>query len=155
MIAARSAPVKANVETCVAGMVFAVAAVAAFVVVVLDVDGETVVPKTLEVLAAKFVPVPSKVASKNWPPALRVVVNVTCPPGPTVLVPISTGSVQVPLEQEKKLTTPVGLVGSALGLPAVTVDVNATGWSATGGLGETESEVVVESVNWPKLEYTK
>ena len=62
MIATRSAPVKANVETCVAGMVFAVAAVAAFVVVVLDVDGETVVPKTLEVLAAKFVPVPSKVA---------------------------------------------------------------------------------------------
>ena len=54
---------------------------------------------------------------------------------------------QAALEHEKKLTTPVGLVGSALGLPAVTVDVNATGWSATGGSGETESEVVVESVN--------
>ena len=60
MIAARSAPVKANDVACVAGMVFA--AVAVVVVVVFDVDGETVVPTTLEVLAAKFVPVPSKVA---------------------------------------------------------------------------------------------
>jgi hypothetical protein len=147
MIAAKSAPVKANEVTCVAGMVFAGVAVAGVVVIVFDVDGETVVPTTLEVLAAKFVPVPSKVASKKWPPALRVVVNVTCPLGPTVLVPIRTGSVQAAPEHEKKLTTPLGLVGSALGLPAVTVVVNATGWPATGGLGETESEVVVESVN--------
>jgi hypothetical protein len=99
MIAARSAPVKANDVTCVAGMV--VALVVVVVVVVFDIDGETVVPNTLEVLAAKFVPVPSKVASKNWPPALRVVLNVTCPPGPIVLVPISTGSVQAALEHEK------------------------------------------------------
>ena len=148
MRAARSAPVKANDVPGAARTDFAVAAVATVPgAVVFKVDGETVVPKTLEVLAAKFVPVPSKVASKNWPPALRVVVNVTAPLDPTVLVPMSTGTVQAALEQEKKLTTPVGLVGSALGLPAVTVVVNATGWPATGGLGETESEVVVESVN--------
>ena len=152
MRAARSAPVKANGVPCATPTDFAVAAVGTIPVVVLfepdgEVDGETVVPKTPEVLAAKSVPVPSKVASKNWPPALSVVVNVTSPLGPTGLVPMSTGSVQAAPEQEKKLTTPVGLVGSALGLPAVTVVVNATGWPATGGLGETESEVVVESVN--------
>lgn len=152
MRAARSAPVKANGVPRVARTDLTVAALASVPDVVAfevdgEVDGETVVPKTLEVLAAKSVPVPSKVAWKNWPPALRVVVNVTSPLDPSVLVPMSTGSVQAALEQEKKLTTPVGLVGSALGLPAVTVVANATGWPATGGLGETESEVVVESVN--------
>ena len=70
MSAARSAPVKANGVPCPAARkVFAVAAGTTVPgVVVFDIDGETVVPKTPEVLAAKFVPVPSKVASKTGHP---------------------------------------------------------------------------------------
>ena len=67
MRATRSTPVKANDVPRGAPTDFAVAAVATAPDIVAfevdgEVDGETVVPKTLEVLAAKSVPVPSKVA---------------------------------------------------------------------------------------------